>query len=117
MTPVERRCLDAVLHLSHGHIAPSYAEIAAALNVGKTSVYRAVHSLVRLGFIEKLPGKARSVRVVRSTGIGLHVRALITQYGVNAVAAEVARQAEGHQQALGPSGFSTRPTSPSHPAP
>lgn len=94
MTRVERRCLDAVLSLSRGDIAPSYAEIAAAVGVGKTSVYRAVHNLVRLGFVEKLPGKARSVRVVRSSGIGLHVQALIRQYGGRAVAAELARQME-----------------------
>ncbi len=94
MTPVERRCLDAVLRLSRGDVAPSYAEIAAAMGVGKTSIHRAVHSLVRLGFVEKTPGKARSVRVVRSTGIGLHVEALIAQYGGRAVAAELARQME-----------------------
>ncbi len=92
MTAVERRCLDAVLQLSHGDIAPTYAEIAAALNCGKTSVYRAVHSLIRLGFVGKIPGKARSVRVVRSTGIGPHFVALIRQYGAGAVAAEIARQ-------------------------
>ncbi|WP_443750816.1 LexA family protein [Asticcacaulis solisilvae] len=92
MTPVERRCLDAVLDLSRGDIAPSYAEIAAAMGVGKTSIHRAVHALVRLGFIERVPGKARSVRVVRSTGIGQHVQALIRQYGGLAVVAEIARQ-------------------------
>lgn len=94
MTPVERRCLDAVLALSRGDITPTYAEIAAALGIGKTSVHRVVHSLARRGFVETMPGKARSVRVVRSTGIGLHVRALVAQYGAKAVAAEVARQTE-----------------------
>jgi len=94
MTEAERKCLDAVLHLGRGDIAPTYAEVAAALGCGKTSVYRAVHSLIEQGFVEKIPGKARSVRVVRSTGIGLHIRALIRQYGGAQVAAEVARQTE-----------------------
>lgn len=92
MTEVERKCLDAVLHLGRGDIAPTYAEVAEALGCSKTSVHRAVHSLIGQGFVEKLPGKARSVRVVRSTSICLHIRALIRQYGGGAVAAEVARQ-------------------------
>ncbi len=94
MTEVERNCLDAVLRLSRGDIAPTYAEVAAALRCGKTSVHRAVSSLIAQGFVEKIPGKARSLRVVRSTGIGLHIRALIRQYGGAEVAAEVARQTE-----------------------
>jgi DNA-binding MarR family transcriptional regulator len=92
VTDVERNCLDAVLRLSRGDVAPTYAELAKALGCGKTSVYRAVHSLIAQGFVEKTPGKARSVRVVRSTGIGLHIHALIRQYGGAVVAAEVARQ-------------------------
>jgi len=94
VTEVERKCLDAVLHLSRRDVAPTYAELADALGCGKTSVYRAVHSLIEQGFVEKIPGKARSVRVVRSTGIGLHIRALMRQYGAGVVAAEVARQME-----------------------
>ena len=95
MTEIERKCLDAVLQLGRGDIAPTYAEVAEALRCSKTSVYRAVHSLIAQGFVEKLPGKARSVRVVRSTSIGLHIRALIRQYGSAVVVAEVARQMDG----------------------
>jgi SOS-response transcriptional repressor LexA len=48
-----------------GRVSPSYGEIVAALGLaGKDSAHRLVHSLRERGYIDFLPGQARSIRLV-----------------------------------------------------
>lgn len=93
ITPCERRCLDAILALTDQGVAPSYEEIGRVLGIAKTAVFRHIHGLALLGYIERTPGKARSIRVIRHTDIGAGVASLVRQYGADAVAAEVRAQA------------------------
>jgi DNA-binding MarR family transcriptional regulator len=92
ITPSERRCLDAILSLTQQGVAPSYAEIGRVMGVAKTAVFRHIHGLLLLGYIERTPGKARSVRVVKTCDIASGVASLIRQYGAEAVAAELQAQ-------------------------
>lgn len=50
-------------------VAPSFEEMAAALNVvSKSNIHRLVVALEERGFIRRLPSRARALEVIRTPG-------------------------------------------------
>lgn len=67
MTPAQQRCLDAIAaHIDkHGH-APNYREICEALGLrGRGNITRLLDLLERRGYVRRLPGRQRSVEIIR----------------------------------------------------
>jgi repressor LexA len=69
MTAKQKHALDYISSFweEHGY-SPSYDDIAKALNVSsRSNVHRIVYALIERGFIENLPGKARSLKVLKKS--------------------------------------------------
>lgn len=66
LSPMTRRVLHAIqgYQQSTGQ-SPSIMEIAKMVGVSKTPAYGAVLRLEERGYLRKLPGKARSIEVLR----------------------------------------------------
>lgn len=53
-------------YVAKHEVSPSFAEIAAHLNIASRSgVHRIVHALVRRGYVQITPGRARNIVVVK----------------------------------------------------
>jgi len=64
MTPRTHDLTAAIRALSRGGVAPSYQELAAALNLAsRACVHRLVRQAEREGLVERLPGRARTLRL------------------------------------------------------
>lgn len=68
MTQKQKNALDYIRsYWEMNGYSPSYEDIAEALNVSsRSNVHRIVYALIERGFIENLPGKARSLRLVKN---------------------------------------------------
>lgn len=65
LTKRQRQCLEFLRLRSRGEIGPNYDEIAAALNLkSKSGVTRLIHGLRDRGYIEMIPGNARSIGII-----------------------------------------------------
>jgi repressor LexA len=50
--------------LAHSEVGPSFDELAEELEMAKSNVHRIAHALKERGYIEFLPRRARSIRIV-----------------------------------------------------
>jgi repressor LexA len=65
MTPRTRDLITALQALSRDGASPSYQELAAALGLSsRACVHRLVRQAEREGVIERLPGRARTLRLI-----------------------------------------------------
>lgn len=71
LTPNQSRCLAAIeRHLADHGFAPSYEELAAALDLrSKSSIHRLITALERRGFIRRMPQCARAIETIRPQAI------------------------------------------------
>ena len=64
ITVQQHRALLAVrAHLRTAKISPTYAEVGAALGIGKSSARVLVSTLCRKGLLERAPGRYRNLTV------------------------------------------------------
>lgn len=68
ITPLQRDCLDFISGYCRRHaVSPSYDEIMRGLGLtGRNQVFNLVRQLEERGWIERLPNRARSIRVRQS---------------------------------------------------
>lgn len=79
-------CLSAILRLTRDEVPPSYDEIARALGgLSKGGVNRLLTQMRERGYVDWLPGHARSLRVVHEG----HDLALFTTAELNALQARI----------------------------
>lgn len=65
MTPVMKRCLDAIEHLTVDGVSPTFAELGEHLGIAsKSRIHRIIHSLAERGYITFKAGHARSIQIV-----------------------------------------------------
>lgn len=68
MSPPTRehaKALDAIRDLSRGGVAPSYAELGAALGLkSRGNVHALLHRMRERGLVEFEEGRARSIRII-----------------------------------------------------
>lgn len=68
ITEHQQRTLGVIrLFMSERGFPPTVAEIAETLGIATTSVYEQVNQLVRKGYLERQPGKARGLSVTEET--------------------------------------------------
>lgn len=67
LTPKQHELLNFIRRSMAGTgVAPSYEEMAAAINVvSKSGVHRLIVQLEKRGFIRRLPHRARAIEVIR----------------------------------------------------
>lgn len=72
MTSTQKKALDYItVYWEENGYSPSYDDIAKALNVSsRSNVHRIVYALIERGFLENLPGKARSLKVTKNSLAG-----------------------------------------------
>ena len=51
--------------VASGHLSPTQREIAGALYISKSTVQRCLSDLQDMGCIETIPGKARSLTIIK----------------------------------------------------
>lgn len=65
LTPEQARCLEVIQAFLDRGVSPSYDEVRAVLGLqSKAGVNRLVVALEERGFLVRLPGRARSLRLV-----------------------------------------------------
>lgn len=71
-------------YLSREGEAPSQEEIAKAIGLrAKSGVKRIIDALVERGHVRRLPGKSRSLIVVKQEGAEVHLRRILDFVSVN----------------------------------
>ena len=71
LTKRQKECLDAIERLTVDDVAPTYSEIAREIGISpksRAAVCAMVDSLEIRGYVERLSGKRRSVRIIKAEG-------------------------------------------------
>lgn len=69
LTEPQRRLLKLIeAHIARAGISPTLRELADQLDQGVASVYKLVQRLERNGYVGRIAGKSRSLKVLRSAG-------------------------------------------------
>lgn len=69
MTAMQKKVFDYInQYWEENGYSPSYDDIADALGISsRSNVHRVIYALIERGFIENLPGKARSLKVIKNS--------------------------------------------------